>query len=125
MTDNDDANPKPAVVGIGASAGGLAVLKQFLARTPADSGLAYVVVHLMSDQPSALAELLQPEIAMPVQQVSEDVALEANQVYVIPPGSNLSTIDSHLRLSRIEVQRAERAPIDHFFDTLSQTHAEH
>jgi len=84
-----------------------------------------VVVHLMPDQPSALAELLQPEIAMPVQRVNEDTELVANQVYVIPPGSNLSTIDSHLRLSRIEARRAERAPIDHFFDTLSQTHAEH
>ncbi|NBC46647.1 MAG: hypothetical protein GVY22_01375 [Gammaproteobacteria bacterium] len=126
MTDNDSAHPKPPVVGIGASAGGLAALKQFFAHTSTDSGLAYVVVvHLMPDQPSALAELLQPEIAMPVQQVNEDTELEANQVYVIPPGSNLSTIDSHLRLSRIEARRAERAPIDHFFDTLSQTHAEH
>ena len=32
------------VVGIGASAGGLDALEQFLARVPAASGLAYVIV---------------------------------------------------------------------------------
>jgi len=126
MQDSDNASSQPTVVGIGASAGGLAALKQFFAHTPGDTGLVYVVVvHLAPDQPSALAELLQPSVTMPVQQVTEDVPLEADHVYVIPPGSNLSTIDSHLRLSRLEARRSERAPIDHFFDALSQTHREH
>jgi two-component system CheB/CheR fusion protein len=35
---------KPTVVGIGASAGGLAALKQFFDQVPADSGLIFVVV---------------------------------------------------------------------------------
>ncbi|WP_373510816.1 CheR family methyltransferase, partial [Thiocapsa sp.] len=126
MHDNAVSSPKVAIVGIGASAGGLAILKRFFACTSADSGLAYVVImHLAPDHPSVLADLLQPHVAMPVQQVTEDVVVEANQVYVIPPGRNLSTIDSHLRLSLLEVRRAERAPIDHFFDTLSQSHREH
>jgi two-component system CheB/CheR fusion protein len=117
---------RPTIVGIGASAGGLDALKQFFSSTPSDSGLAYVViVHLTPEHPSMLADLLQPFVSMPVQQVSGDVAVEPDNVYVIPPGSNLSTIDSHLRLSDIEAQRRNRAPIDHFFDTLAQTHGEH
>jgi len=119
-------SPSPAIVAIGASAGGLDALKQFFSSTAPDSGLAYVVVvHLTPEHPSMLADLLQPFVAMPVQQVTGDVAVEADNVYVIPPGSNLSTIDSHLRLSDIEAQRRKRAPIDHFFDTLAQTHGEH
>lgn len=126
MHDTARSSPQVAIVGIGASAGGLAILKRFFACTSADSGLAYVVImHLAPDHPSVLADLLQPHVAMPVQQVTEDVIVEANHVYVIPPGRNLSTIDSHLRLSLLEVRRAERAPIDHFFDTLSQSHREH
>jgi two-component system CheB/CheR fusion protein len=117
---------RPTIVGIGASAGGLDALKQFFSSTPSDSGLAYVViVHLTPEHPSMLADLLQPFVAMPVQQVTANVAIEADNVYVIPPGRNLSTIDSHLRLSDIEAQRRNRAPIDHFFDTLAQTHGEH
>ena len=126
MTDQNHSLPQTAIVGIGASAGGLDALKQFFSCTRDDSGLAYVVVvHLTPEHPSMLADLLQPLVSMPVQQVTEDLPVEPNNVYVIPPGSNLSTIDSHLRLSKIEQLRRERAPIDHFFDTLAETHGEH
>ena len=48
------------IVGIGASAGGLEPLEQFLAHVPPKSGLAYVVVqHLDPTQKALLAELLQ------------------------------------------------------------------
>ncbi len=62
---------------------------------------------------------------LPVQQVSETVLLEPDRVYVIPPNANLSTIDTHLRLSELEESRRERAPIDHFFRTLARTHDGH
>ena len=125
MTNEEDADPDAPIVGIGASAGGLDALKQFFSCTPRDSGLAYVVVvHLMPEQPSMLVDLLQPFVGMPVQQVTGDLLVEPDNVYVISPGRNLSTIDSHLRVSDIESQRRHRAPIDHFFDTLARTHGE-
>jgi two-component system, chemotaxis family, CheB/CheR fusion protein len=132
---NDAAEPRPtpstvphdakssplAIVGIGASAGGLTALKRFFDGVSADSGLAYVVVmHLSPKHESHLAELLQPHIHMPVRQVTESLSLEPNQVYVIPPNANLDTIDTHLRLTKLEQQPQERAPIDHFFRTLAK-----
>ncbi|WP_159729358.1 chemotaxis protein CheB [Methylosinus sp. Ce-a6] len=109
------------IVGIGASAGGLEALKTLLPTLPSDSGFVFViVVHLQVSQPSLLAEILLPFSSMPVSQVAEDLEVEPNHVYVIPPGYNLSTIDSHLRLSKIEERREERAPIDHFFETLAK-----
>ncbi|MEX0938094.1 MAG: chemotaxis protein CheB [Pirellulales bacterium] len=111
------------VIGIGASAGGLAALRQFFANVPENSGVAFVVVvHLSPEHKSHLAELLQPHVKMPVEQVSKTLPLEANHVYVIPPGANLDTIDTHLRLSELEKRRQERAPIDHFLRTLAATH---
>lgn len=108
---------------IGASAGGLAAIKVLLAGVPEQSGLAYVVVvHLSPEHDSHLAELLQPHTSMPVRQVTETMALEPDNVFVIPPGANLESVDSHLRLSRLEPDRKERAPIDHFFRTLAETH---
>jgi two-component system CheB/CheR fusion protein len=115
--------PELPVVGIGASAGGLAALKQLFGAMPDDVGVAFViVVHLPPDHESHLATLLQPHCRMPVEQVTEIVPLEPNHVYVIPPNANISTIDTHLRLSPLEEPRRERAPIDHFFRTLSDTH---
>ena len=118
--------PKPTVVGIGASAGGLNALKRFFEHVPEDSGFAFVVVvHLSPEHKSYLPDLLQPVVPFPVQQVTGDTRLEANNVYVIPPNANLSAIDTHLRLSKLEELRRGRAPIDHFFRTLAKSHDGH
>jgi two-component system CheB/CheR fusion protein len=111
------------VVGIGASAGGLRALRTLFADLPGDTGLAFVVVvHLSPGHESHLSELLQASCRMPVQQVSEATELAPDRVYVIPPGANLDTIDTHLRLTKLEPSPRERATIDHFFRTLAATH---
>ncbi len=115
-----------AVVAIGASAGGLSALRQLFEGVPSDTGASFVVVvHLSPEHESYLADLLQPSCTMPVQQVADTVQLEPDHVYVIPPNRNLSTIDTHLRLTELEEERRERAPIDHFFRTLADTHDGH
>jgi two-component system, chemotaxis family, CheB/CheR fusion protein len=59
------------IVGLGASAGGLEALEQFLAYVPPDSGLAYVVVqHLDPTHKAMLTELLQRATAMPVHEAT-------------------------------------------------------
>ncbi len=129
-TPSSDSEHEPAshptVVGIGASAGGLAALREFFGRIPPDTGLAYVVVvHLSPEHESHLPQLLQPHMSIPVEQVSETVQMERDHAYVIPPNANLEAVDTHLRVSRLESHRKERAPIDHFFRTLSRTHEGH
>lgn len=114
---------KPVVVGIGASAGGLEALYKFFSTVAPDSGLAYVVVvHLSPDHESHLADVLRPRVPIPVEQVADEPVLQPNRVYVIPPGRNLEAVDSHVRLKPMEADRAARAPIDHFFRTLAETH---
>lgn len=101
----------------------MAALKKFFERVPPKSGVTFVViVHLSPDHESRLAEVLQPHVSMPVEQVNHTVPLEAGRVYVIPPGRNLSSVDTHLRLSDPPSRREGRAPIDHLLRTLAQTH---
>jgi len=69
-----------------------------------------------------MAEVLQPHGRIPVTQVSHSVPLEPNHVYVIPPNANLSAIDTHLRVTKLEERRQERVPIDHFLRTLATAH---
>src|SRR5688500_3277987 len=63
-------NELVAVVGVGASAGGLEAFKQLLARLPGDTGMAFVLVtHLDPRHESILPELLAKATPLPVSEV--------------------------------------------------------
>src|SRR3954463_8710203 len=94
-----DPNQPAAVIGFGASAGGLAPLQQFFGDMKPDSGLAFVVVmHLSPDFESQLANVIQQKTKMPVMQVTEPVKVKPDHVYVIPPNQQLTFNDSLLTL---------------------------
>jgi two-component system CheB/CheR fusion protein len=119
----DSHAPQWTVVGLGASAGGLAALRSFFQKLPREPGLPFVVVmHLSPDYESHLPQVLQPYTSMPVEQVAATVELEPNHIYVIPPNANLESVDTHLRLSELEDRPRRRTPIDHFFRTMTETH---
>jgi len=108
------------VVGLGASAGGLEAFQLFLNATPADSGLAFVLVqHLDPNHQSMLAELLSRRTTMPVQQIVDGMAIEPNNVYLIPPNASLVVDKARLRLSDFSEPRGFRRPIDVFFRSLA------
>jgi two-component system CheB/CheR fusion protein len=82
--------PRSPVVGIGASAGGLEALTEFLQAMPADSGMAFVIVsHLGPEHKSALGEILSRVSRMPVREVEDGMALEPDHVYVMPPNRDM------------------------------------
>ncbi|HWQ33355.1 MAG TPA: chemotaxis protein CheB [Blastocatellia bacterium] len=125
LGETERAEPKRdgnlMVVGIGASAGGVRAVSDFLERMPAESGMAFVVIlHLSPQHKSSLAEVLQAKTSMPVQQVTEAVRVEANHVYVIPPTSHLVISDGWIRLAEPEEFRGRRVPVDLFFRTLAE-----
>ena len=108
------------VVGIGASAGGLKALQQFVAAVPADSGMAFVVIlHLDPERESRMGALLQDRATIPVTQVTGITPVIPNHIYVIPPGHDLTLRGTTLSL-RKRVQRSAHAPVDLFFRTLAE-----
>jgi two-component system CheB/CheR fusion protein len=110
------------IVGIGASAGGLAALQSFFGALPSDSGMAFVVVtHLHPEHESHMAELLQKHAQMPAMQVTKRVKMEANHVYVIPPGHSILMTDTHLDTREYKELQDRRTPIDHFFRSMAQS----
>ena len=112
-------------VGIGASAGGLAVIEQFLAQVPAGSGLAYLVVqHLDPTHKAMLVELLQRRTTMPVVEATEAMQLEPNVVYVIPPNQDLTLVAGALHLAPPVQPRGLRLPIDLLFASLARDQGE-
>jgi two-component system CheB/CheR fusion protein len=115
------ANSAVRAVGLGASAGGLAVLEQFLAHVPPSSGLAYVVVqHLDPTQKAMLVELLQRATDMPVLEATDTMRIEPDVVYVIPPNKEMSLAGGLLHLAEPVQPRGMRLPIDLFFSSLAR-----
>jgi two-component system, chemotaxis family, CheB/CheR fusion protein len=113
------------VVGIGASAGGLAALARFLEAMPAEPGMAIVIVmHLSPRHDSIVDRILQRSTSMPVTQVAEALPLQKNHVYVISPRHALSMNDGYLRLLDMERPRGRHVSIDFFFRTLAEVHRE-
>ena len=108
------------IVGIGASAGGLEALEQFLGNVPENSGMAYVVIqHLDPNQKGMLPELLQRISKMKVFQVKDRMRVKPNCVYVIPPNTSMSILKGILHLFEPIEARGLRLPIDFFLRSLA------
>jgi len=111
------------VVGIGASAGGLAAFEAFFSAIPADTkpGMAFVLVqHLAPDHESLLTDILRRYTSMQVFEVEDGMVVEPNQAYIIPPGHDMALLNGRLHLMDQASPRGVHLPIDSFFHSLAQ-----
>jgi two-component system, chemotaxis family, CheB/CheR fusion protein len=113
------------VVGIGASAGGLDAFKKLIKAIPENSGMAYVLVqHLDPSHESLLPDLLQKVTTIPVLEITDDIKVRPDHIYIIPSNKVLLANDGVLELSpRPEKGKNQRnLPIDLFFNSLAEVH---
>ncbi|UHD14621.1 chemotaxis protein CheB [Thiocapsa bogorovii] len=117
------AAPPFPVVGIGASAGGLAAFEAFFSAIPRDieTGMAFVLVqHLAPDHKSILTELVKRYTRMQVQEVEDGMRVEPDCAYIIPPSHDMALFNGALRLLEPTAPHGLRLPIDFFFRSLAQ-----
>jgi len=118
------ATNTPHVVAVGASAGGLEALEKFFSGLPSDSGATFVVIqHLSPDHKSMMANLLSRHTAMPVVMVEQDMPIEPNRVYLIPPGSIMHMGEGKLTLTP-KNPRTLTLPVDIFFKSVALHYGE-
>jgi two-component system, chemotaxis family, CheB/CheR fusion protein len=111
------------VVGIGASAGGLAAFEAFFSGMPsdADPGMAFVLVqHLAPNHKSILTDLIRRYTRMKVSEVEDGMKVQPNCAYIIPPGRDMAFLGGALQLFEPSAPRGQRLPIDFFFRSLAQ-----
>jgi two-component system CheB/CheR fusion protein len=114
-----------AVVGIGASAGGLQAVQRFFENMPSDNGMAFVVVlHLSPDHQSRAGTLIAKSTGMSVVQVTTATPIHKNHVYVISPAQQLSMSDGYLYVTPPQPRRGGHVTIDLFFRDLADAHKE-
>lgn len=132
LTDNSQnlelSENKFPVVGVGASAGGLTAFKEFVGSIPEKSGMAYVLVqHLDPTHESLLSEILQKSTPVPVLEITDDIEVKPDHIYIIPSNKMLLASDGVLKLSkRPAPEKSKRNhPIDLFFKSLAIIHEAH
>ncbi|MGH7959240.1 MAG: chemotaxis protein CheB, partial [Opitutaceae bacterium] len=117
--------PDFPIVGIGASAGGLEAFTRLLQHLPVDTGMGFVLVqHLDPQHESALTHLLARATTMPVREVTHNLRVERNHVYVIPPNVDMAIARGVLKLQPRPQDRAPHRSVDFFFESLAQDQRE-
>ncbi|WP_052537506.1 EAL domain-containing protein [Gloeocapsa sp. PCC 73106] len=85
------------VIGIGASAGGMHAIQEFLTDLYPDIQAAFVIVqHLSPNFKHLMTEVLQRSTSIPVYEVTQGMSISPNTIYLIPPGKSLTIEDNHL-----------------------------
>ncbi|OGQ25165.1 MAG: chemotaxis protein CheR [Deltaproteobacteria bacterium RBG_16_71_12] len=124
----EPTEPAPfPVVGIGASAGGLAAFQAFFAGMPTDAppAMAFVLVqHLAPDHKSVLAELIKRSTTLQVFEVEDGMQVRPGCAYIIPPNRDMALAHGHLKLLEPTAPRGMRLPIDFFFRSLADDQRE-
>jgi two-component system, chemotaxis family, CheB/CheR fusion protein len=111
----------PAIVGVGASAGGLEALEQLFHHMPADTGLAFVVIqHLSPDFESLMDELLHRQTELRIETAEDGMPVAANTIYLLPRGKEMIISGGRLHLTDKDPEQGLTLPIDHFFRSLAQ-----
>lgn len=116
------------IVGIGASAGGLAAFEAFFSGMPPDRepGMAFVLVqHLAPDHKSILSDLIRRYTRMQVFEVEDGMQVSVNCAYIIPPNYDMAFMQGTLHLLEPGAPHGQRLPIDYFFHSLAEDQREH
>src|SRR5207245_9681343 len=113
------------IVGIGASAGGLEAFTELLKHLPLDTGMGFVLVqHLDPQHESALPQLLARATSMTVSEITNNLRIEANHIYVIPPNNNLSLVRGVLKLQPRQARHVPHHSVDFLFESLARDQSE-
>ena len=109
------------LVAVGASAGGLEAFEQLFKNLPPTTHAAFVVIsHLDPKHTSMMTELISRFTRMAVREAADDVEVEPDHVYVIPPNKDLSIFHGRLQLTEQDKSASPRMPIDFFLRSLAE-----
>jgi two-component system CheB/CheR fusion protein len=109
------------VIGIGASAGGLEALSQFVAGLPRQLDCVYVIAqHMSPTHRSMMADILSRETKLPVREIVHDEAPLLDVIYIVPPGSNLAFQKGRFHLSTPSPEIAPKPSINVLFQSMAE-----
>ncbi|MBF6568943.1 MAG: hypothetical protein IVW54_08720 [Candidatus Binataceae bacterium] len=111
------------IVAIGASAGGVEAVSEFVKALTPDSRLAFMLIlHRDPDYDSLLTEILSRATGVPVVAIQSGMVVEAGRIYVVPANRALTMDGGTMLLHDRDTPERRRMPIDLMFSSLAQAH---
>ena len=108
------------VVCVGGSAGGLDAYIRLLRNLPTDMGVAIVIVNHLRTVATMLHEILPHHTVMPVELITEKLAIQPNHVFIIPEQRDLHVLAGEFRLKPISKPRGWPDVITVFLRSLTE-----
>ncbi len=125
LPGNQGPTGRLALVGIGASAGGLEAASKLMEGVPPDCGLAFILIqHLDPSRESMMVELLTRHTAMTVLQATDNLPIQPDHLYVIPPGNDLSVGNGVLHLSKPPMRQGARTAFDFLLTSMAECYGD-
>lgn len=109
------------IVAIGASAGGLEALQDFLTNIPVELKNISIIIaqHLSPTHKSMLVQLLGKNSKLNVQEAKHYAVIEPCQVYIAPPDSDITVINEKIILTKPQNQLGPKPSVDLLFQSLA------
>ncbi|MEP1445779.1 MAG: CheR family methyltransferase [Paraglaciecola sp.] len=119
-TPNNQKTEPLFCVAVGASAGGLEALNEFVSALPKNAPMAYMIVqHLSPDFDSLMDQLLQRRTDLKICTVTDGIEIEVNTIYLMPPRTNMLMAEGKLILVDQVPHQGSNFPIDVFFRSVA------
>lgn len=107
-------------VGIGASAGGLEALRNFVTYLPKQSNMTYIIVqHLSPNHKSMLAELINRETHLNVKEIEDGEKPKADTIYITPSAHEVFIKEGRLFLKLSGSDIGPKPSVNNFFYSLA------
>lgn len=112
-------------IAIGASAGGLEAIEQFIKNMPSNNDFGIIIIqHLSPDYKSMMLEILSKKTDIPVFKSEDGMLVEAGKIYLNPPKKNLTISSGKLVLNDVDSHGGLNFPIDLFLRSLAEDQGE-
>ncbi len=115
--------PGHDILAMGASAGGIEVLKNVVAALPADLPAAiFIVQHLRATEPSLMPEILNNAGPLPAAHPHDGEPIQCGHIYIAPPDYHMLVEHGHIHVVRGPKENGFRPAIDATFRTAARAY---